>query len=183
MWHLQGKPTPPAKPIKILTIIKYAKKYNITNFVETGTYLGETIELTKKHFNKIYSIELGKKLYKNAKKNFAKNKKIKIYYGDSALILPKLIKKINSRSLFWLDAHHSMGITSKGTTETPILKELKSISRDKIKNHVILVDDARDFKGVGDYPTIKKVKQFVKKNFSDYKTKIESDIILIYPNE
>jgi len=109
--------------------------------------------------------------------------KIKIYYGDSALILPKLIKKINSRSLFWLDAHHSMGITSKGTTETPILKELKSISRDKIKNHVILVDDARDFKGVGDYPTIKKVKQFVKKNFSDYKTKIESDIILIYPNE
>lgn len=183
IWHSTGKPLPPPKPVKTSTILEYAKKYKIKNFIETGTYLGETIELTKKYFNQIYSVELSKDLYLKAKKIFQKDKKIKIIHGDSALVLNKLVKNIKKPYVFWLDAHYSGGITAKGSKETPILKELQTISNSKIKDHIILIDDAREFTRSNDYPSIKKLRDFVTKKFPNYKVVIKNDIIQIYPCE
>lgn len=181
IWYLTNKPIPTPHLIKIKTILKYAKSYKISNFIETGTYFGETVDATKKYFNQVYSIELKKELYQITKKMFSKDKNIKIIHGDSAVILPKLIKHIEKPSLFWLDAHYSSGITAKGTAVTPILKELDAISKSKIKNHLILIDDARVFTGSGDCPTIKKIKGFVAKKFTNCKITIKDDIIRVYP--
>jgi len=181
IWLVKGKPAPPPHPIKIRTILKYAQRLKIKNLIETGTYLGETVLATKGYFQKIYSIELGRKLYLLAKKTFADDKNVKIIYGDSARVLPEIVKKIYKPYVFWLDAHFSEGITTKGATKTPILQELKSILKNKIKNHVILVDDARLFTGNNDYPTIKEVKTLVKEFLPKHKINIENDIIRIVP--
>ena len=183
LWHLNGKPVPIPPPIKAKTIIAYAKQYKISNLIETGTYLGETVEATKKYFKRLHTIELNKPLYEKTKRLFSKDKKIKMFLGDSAQVLPKILKGINSPCLFWLDAHYSggIGITPKPLKETPILQELKSILKNKVKNHVILIDDARFFTGDNDYPTIKEVKTFVKEFLPKHKINIDNDIIMITP--
>jgi len=181
IWRVKGKPAPPPHPIKIQAILMCAQRLKIKNLIETGTYLGETVLAIKGYFQKIYSIELGKDLYLLAKKTFHDDKNVEIIYGDSAKVLPEIVKKIYKPYVFWLDAHFSEGITTKGATKTPILQELKSILKNKIKNHVILVDDARLFTGNNDYPTIKEVKTLVKEFLPKHKINIESDIIIITP--
>ena len=181
LWHLNSKSVPLPHLIKVKTILKYAKQYKISTLVETGTYLGETVELTKKYFKHIYTIELNKPLYDFTKRLFQRTRKIKIFLGDSSRVLPKILKTINCPCVFWLDAHYSGGITSKSTKETPIMQELKSVLRNKVKNHVILIDDAGSFTGDNDYPTIKEVKTFVKEFLPKHKINIENDIIRIVP--
>lgn len=181
IWRVNGKPFPLPHKIKTKIILDFAKIFNLTTLVETGTYLGQTVDDLKNHFAKIYSIELDNILFKEAKKMFIKNKNIKIIQGDSGAILNKLIKSIDTPSLFWLDAHYSGGITARGLKNTPIIKEIGAVSKSKIKNHIILIDDAREFKGVGDYPTIKQIRAFVTKNYKNYKIEVKDDIIRIYP--
>lgn len=180
-WKVKGKPAPPPHPIKIQAILKYAQKLKIKNLIETGTYLGETVLATKGYFQKIYSIELGRDLYILAKKTFRNDKNVEIIYGDSAKVLQEIVKKINKPCVFWLDAHYSGGITSKSLKDTPITQELKSILKNKVRNHVILIDDAGSFTGDNDYPTIKEVKTFVKEFLPKHKINIENDIIRIIP--
>lgn len=183
LWIAKNKPFPFPHKLKINILNKYATKFHIKTLVETGTYLGQTVDDLKHKFNKIYSIELDKKLYQNAKNIFEKDKNVKIIYGDSATQLIKIIKTLKTPTLFWLDAHYSNGLTAKGNMETPIIKELIAISKSKIKNHVILIDDARKFIGKNDYPTIKMVKNLIKKYFSSFKMIVKEDIIRIYPYE
>ena len=177
IWYLTNKPIPTPHLIKINTILKYAKVYRILNFIETGTYFGETVDATKRYFRQIYSIELNKKLYQITKRMFSKEKNIKIINGDSELVLPKLLKDIDSPCLFWLDAHYSGGFTAKGMNDIPAMQEVSAISKNKIKNHVILIDDARYFR---ENNSFKKMKRFIKKMFPNHKIKIDMDIIQIY---
>lgn len=183
LWIINGRPIPCPHLIKVSTILKYARKFHIKTLVETGTYLGQTVDDLKHKFRKIFTIELDENLYKNAKSNFVKYNNITIIQGDSSEELKKVIKRIKNPTMFWLDAHYSSGLTIKGRIETPILKELIAISKIKIKNYVILIDDARKFTGTNDYPTIKMVQNLVKKHFWRFKMIVKEDIIRIYPYE
>lgn len=58
--------------------------------------------------------------------------------------------------------------------------ELKSIFSHKIKNHVILIGDARCFTGQEDYPTIIALKEFVMKNRPNWVFEVRNDIIRIH---
>jgi hypothetical protein len=112
-------------------------------------------------FKNIYSIELSPQLYGFCRHRFSRLKHITILNGDSAECLPKILPNINERCIFWLDAHYSAGPTARGNIDTPIVKELESIASHRIKNHVILIDDADAFDGKGQYPSIEYVKNFV----------------------
>ena len=79
---------------KRLILKKYAQKYKLSILVETGTYFGDTIQSLIHQFQKLYSIELAKPLYERAKKRFSKSDKVKIYLGDSAKVLPSILKEI-----------------------------------------------------------------------------------------
>jgi len=176
-WLFKEK-TPPTPPVIKLKLIKtMARKYSTKTFIETGTYLGTTTASVKKNFSKIYTIELDEKLYKRAKYKFRKNRNIIVLKGNSAKVLPKILTKINTPCLFWLDAHYSKGITVKGDKETPIVDELRSILKHKIKNHVILIDDARNFTGSFGYPKVSQLKKMIKNK--PYELSIKDDIITI----
>src|SRR5688500_16060897 len=61
-------------------------QYNPDNFVETGTFWGDTIEFFKHNYTRLYSIELSEDLYARARKRFEPDQQVEILHGDSGKI-------------------------------------------------------------------------------------------------
>jgi hypothetical protein len=158
-------------------------------FIETGTFFGDTIDFFKNSFSKLYSIELSEELAEKAKKRFENNMNISIIQGNSSVELSNILREINQPCIFWLDGHYSSEFwigkefirTAKGERNTPIWEELLQIINHKVKNHIILIDDARCFNGRYDYPRIKKIKKFISKHLPSYSLEVKNDIIRIAP--
>lgn len=181
-WYAGGKQSSTPHLIKQKIVKDYKEKYKVQILVETGTYLGTMVNATKNDFKKIYSIELDKKLYNHARNKFKNYAHIKIMPGDSAKVLPQLLKQIRRPTLFWLDAHFSKGITAKGNKETPIMEELNSIFKHKIKTHIILIDDAQVFSGKNGYPSEKFLKKYVTKKKKNLLYTVKNNIVRITPH-
>jgi hypothetical protein len=140
------------------------------HFVETGSYLGNGIEAAlHAGFENIHSIELGEWFYNECMKKFEPYPHVHIWFGDSGLILSRVIEEIREPITFWLDGHWSDGGTAKGSTFTPVLKELEAIQKHPIKNHTILIDDIRCF-GTADFDFIElsEIVQKIKEINPDY---------------
>jgi hypothetical protein len=119
------------------------QKYMNPVFIETGTFQGKGVQQAlDAGFSKIYSIELSIELYNECVQGF-NNDKVFLLLGDSAEVLPTLIKEINEPITFWLDGHYSGTGTALGSQNTPLLQELESIRLHPIKTHTILIDDLR----------------------------------------
>ncbi len=176
-WRKNGYSVPVPSIVKQRVIINYQKKYNCSTFIETGTYLGDTVEALKTKFKKVISIELGMDLYINAKERFLNDKNIEIFQGDSGKVLPQIVLGLKDPAIFWLDGHYSAGITAKGDKICPILEELDAIFDNSKLNHILLIDDARDFVGEGDYPTIERLTDYIKSKNERYKVQVKHDII------
>jgi len=181
MWFIRRKPIPAPPLIKLRILEKCQKKFNLPIFIETGTFYGSSPFYLRKKFKRIYSIELSKTLYKNAKERLFKFRNITLIQGDSAKILPSLLKSINTPCFFWLDGHYSGGITAKSKIETPILEEIDAINNHKVKTHVIAIDDARLFDGTKMYPRLSTLFKKLKRINKDYKIVIIHDIIFAMP--
>jgi hypothetical protein len=167
-------------PIKMMVVRSYLKKFSIKDFVETGTYLGDTLGYIAECGVRCTSIELSRELYEAARKRFNGYKNVKLVHGDSGQRLPELLKGINNPVLFWLDGHYSSGITASAETHTPVSAELQSILSHPIKRHVILVDDARCFDGKNDYPHLDDLLRVMREDGS-YSAEITTDIIRLTP--
>lgn len=176
-WQRNGCPIPPPHFVKQLVIQEYQKKSGYTTLVETGTFLGDMVEVQKARFKKVISIELGVELFERAKDRFINDKNVTIVQGDSGKVLPEVLKDINEPSIFWLDGHYSAGLTAKGDKMCPIFEEVKAIFGNKRLNHILLIDDARCFNGRDDYPTVKILTEYIKKNDEKYQVEVKHDII------
>lgn len=176
-WQKNGCSVPSPHLLKQNTIREYQKMYGYTTLVETGTFLGDMIEAQKSRFDKIISIELSIDLFNRAVQRFKNDKHITLVQGDSGKVLSKILSDIKDPVIFWLDGHYSAGITAKGDKDCPIYEELDAILDNNGLNHVLLIDDARDFTGTGDYPTIEELTKYIKSRNSNYKLEVKHDII------
>ncbi len=180
--------TPPSYEYKRSEIDNIRQKYSLHILVETGTFLGDTIEFFKPFFKKLYSIELAEDLARDAQQRFANDHHVRILQGDSGEVLKSLIKEIDEPALFWLDGHYSSEFflgdkfikTGKGKKDTPIEEELNVILSSSIK-HLILIDDARLFVGENDYPSLPQLKKLVARHNRAYQLEVKNDIIYILP--
>jgi hypothetical protein len=163
--------------IKQQAIKYYKQKYNHKIFIETGTFQGDMVEAQMENFEQLFSIELSEELWRYSAGRFSHSSKIKILHGDSGTVLNQITKDLEQPAIFWLDGHYSEGITARGETECPIFGEIDAIFRFKRLKHVILVDDARCFTGVGDWPTVEEVTNYVRKYDPAYQVEVLSDII------
>lgn len=177
-WEKWKYPVTPPHKIKQMRIAEYAKKYNCTILVETGTFRGDMMEAQKNNFKTLYSVELAKVLWEKAVERFKNDKQIHLLQGDSAVVLHQLVPTLNEATLFWLDGHYCGGVTAMGEKECPIYEEMEAVFNNN-KGHVMLVDDARLFIGKRDYPTIPELTAFVKKINKDYEVSVADDIIRI----
>jgi len=180
-WELDGKPIPVPHLVKQKTVKAYAKQYSLRTLIETGTYLGTMIEATKNNFDRIFSIELAPALYERAQRRFAHLPHIALFQGDSSDVLPQILAQVDSPSLFWLDAHYSEGITAKGNLDTPIMSELQQIFEHSLTEHVILIDDAREFIGQDGYPALQDLKNYILDQSPNHVVSVLDDVIRIHP--
>lgn len=177
-WTNSGKPLPPVHTVKQQRIAKYKQQYNIDILVETGTYLGDMIWAQRKDFEKIYSIELSPLFADLAKKRFNKQQHVTIIEGDSGVVMNSLIKRLDQKTIFWLDGHYSGGETACSGKECPVFEELNAIFQSDIE-HVLLIDDARCFVGANSYPTKEKLSVFILNRFPKSMIKVEDDCIIV----
>jgi hypothetical protein len=176
-WREEGSPLPPPHAVKQSAIDEYRRKYGTRTLVETGTYLGDMVMAQLDNFDRIYSIELGMDLWEQARKKFEPYRHVEILQGDSGQVLVKLIPRLDQPALFWLDGHYSAGVTAKGEKVSPVFEELDAIFGSSIHSHVLMIDDARLFKGDGDYPSVSELQQHVQARNPRYQMEIRDDII------
>lgn len=180
-WEQQGRPVPPPHAYKQRVVREYARRYGLPVLVETGTYLGDMVEAARTGFRTVFSIELDRDLHRRAVQRFAARANVTILQGDSAQVLPQLLGNLEGPALFWLDGHYSADITARGDKDTPIVSELENISRHPVRQHVILIDDARCFNGTHDYPTLKELEQSARRYWPGSTFEVRDDIIRIAP--
>lgn len=127
-------------------------KYKNPVFVETGTHLGDGLQiaLDTGGFEELHSIEKLNNLYQHNRQRYANQPQVKLYLGDSRTELWNIIKDINRPITFWLDAHF---------TDSPIREELAAIAKHNIKTHKILIDDVRLWDSYG--ISIEEAKQII----------------------
>jgi len=174
-------PSPPSHHYKVATLRALAKRYGLRVFVETGTLYGETIDLLSPSFDLCITIEVDPRLHALAIRRFAGRSSIRPILGDSAEVIPTVLAQLDRPALFWLDGHYSGGETSRGAKDTPIVSELEAILAHSAAGHIVVIDDARLFNGMHDYPTLDQLLTMVRRAWPDATSNVERDIIRILP--
>src|SRR5690606_36175019 len=137
------------------------------------------VEAMKRHFDRIYSIELSRDLYERARIRFRRDPNVELLHGDSGTMLEAILTRLQGPALFWLDGHYSAGETARGDKDTPIIEELTHIFNSGEKHHVLIIDDARCFGRDAGYPTLKELKAFVRSRWPNAAFSVDKDSIRI----
>jgi hypothetical protein len=138
-------PTLLKEDLKNILELSKKDKYDYEYFVETGTYMGETILRHMDDFKKSYTIELSESLYSNFNKKDYDRNKLKSILGDSSKKLKEVIDELQGNTIFFLDGHFSSCGTAKGDKDVPLYEEIKSINDNFKYESIIIIDDLRLF--------------------------------------
>lgn len=179
-WEREGRPVPPPPPAKIRELRRYARTYRLRTFVETGTFFGDTTAALARNVHRVVTMELSPDLAERARRRFAHDPKVTVLEGDSGALLPGVLSELAVPALFWLDGHYSAGITARGAEDTPVRTELTAILAHPVRQHVIMIDDAREFTG-GVYPTVEELREQVRAAGDPYAVEVRDDIIRLTP--
>jgi len=179
-WKLRGKPRRIPHIIKQRVVLEYARTFGLSTLVETGTYYGEMIAAVVDHFHKIYSIELDRELVKRAHQRFRNYSQVEILEGDSQMVVPELLQRLDERCLFWLDAGYCGWGKGIGNPNR-LGSEFSAILSNKITDHVILMDDADGINGEGGSPTLPELIALVECNYPKRRVEVAHNIIRITP--
>jgi hypothetical protein len=132
---------PPA-PVKARAVRRYARSFDLSLFVETGTCRGDTVAAVADAFQRCTTIELSAELWIKARSRLQGMRNVTCLLGDSGVMLPRIAQEERSAALFWLDAHASGGETADSGSD-PIIDELQAIFSRQNPGDVVLIDDAR----------------------------------------
>lgn len=158
IWTARGRKPPLPPRLKSNLVVRLVKESGLRNFVETGTYRGDTLAAVAPHVDTAFSIELDRSLYDAACTRFT-GRNVRLFHGDSTVVLPEVVRSLDAPTVFWLDGHFSGGVTAHGPTTTPIESELRCLLAER-DAHLILIDDARLF-GTSGYPSLDVIKDLV----------------------
>lgn len=120
------------------------RRVNSDDFVETGTYRGNTAAWAALHFDRVTTIELSPEFHAKAEERFHGQPQIRAFHEDSSSVLRELVPTLPRPAVFWLDAHWSGLDTAGRDTESPLLEEVAVIYASPC-DHIVLVDDVRLF--------------------------------------
>jgi len=202
-WPNYFEKQPLERSSKYEIIKSYGQFFHLSNLLETGTYEGQLAEAARFNFTSIITIELNPPFYEKAKKKFETWSNVHLLKGDSGIVLPNLFKEgiIKEPTLFWLDGHWDVDASQLvGEEQSPIIKEVRAILEDPLsEKHVMLIDDARLFRGYGYckslggdpkkatgsapcYPSLQEMKDLVCRYKPQWSFMLVDDIIRIHAN-
>lgn len=172
-------------PDKYKVILEYAQRYGLKAFIESGTASGDTTARMVPYMDRLYTIEIHYDSYLQATMRFALEPKVTTIFGESEIVLERLLRELDGPFLFWLDGHdNGLGVGSAGPC--PVMEELKHImytGDHRPAKHCILIDDARSFGRDRGYPPLKRIGEFVGTGTWPimYDTEVRDDIIRCTP--
>lgn len=153
--------------ISYFDLDRLKQEYNADVFIETGTYLGDSLaHAAKYNFKKLISIEITPELVVKARERFKNDPRVKIVEGSSSDVLEGILKDINENVILWLDAHFPGYFTDiNGEKDKdkriPLEKEVKVLAQRIGKyNDVILIDDLRCYED--NLPNVKSFDEHVR---------------------
>jgi hypothetical protein len=176
-WILRGRPARSPHLLKQKVVREYGEKFGLRTLVETGTYYGEMVAAMKNRFDHIYSIEFVPALAERATRKFAGRSHIRIFCGDSRVVMPDVLALLHGPALFWLDAGY-YGWVGVRTNEQRLSAELELILSHPYR-HMILLDDARGLTGKDGIPSVDDVKAYVESKFPERSVEVKYDIMRI----
>lgn len=146
-------------------IKEYPEYKGIDILIETGTFKGDVAWYESHLFKEIHTVEIKRELYEKAQARLKNKSNVICYCGNSAEVLPEILKKIRKRCILLLDAHWSgdssvnweescwkgwgvdTGYRGDKTTipsaenQTPLKNEVESIAKLHHYPSVIIIDD------------------------------------------
>jgi hypothetical protein len=179
-WKLRGEPRRIPHLLKQRAVLEYARSFQLSTLVETGTYYGEMVAAVSGRFRRIYSIELNPELARRAQRRFSGQSHVTIIEGDSQSVVPKLLQKIEERCLFWLDAGYCGWVGKIGDPHR-LGSEFKAILDDRRYDHIVLMDDADGVNGEGGSPTLPELIASIESSYPSRQVEVSRNIIRITP--
>jgi len=168
-------------------IFRLKETYRIQFFVETGTYLGKTAYWASHHFEEVWTIEAGERLFENTRLKYGNVTNIHFVLGDSRKALKDVCEALKAPALFWLDSHWSGDQTYGVEDECPLIHEIRTIIRSPV-SHFVMIDDSRMFLSpppephkMEQWPSIAQVIQAFDSENSKYYLVIIEDVIVAVP--
>jgi len=173
-WTAEGKPHPPPHSYKEVLLREMAQKLSIGRFVETGLGWGRMIRAVKDGFDSVISIERDIGLYQKGVEEFKDDLNIRLFNGDSSVLLAAILLEIEGSCLFWLDAH--------GADGSPVISELSTIlSRGEIGDgDCVMVDDLRCFGAEPGWPPLEDIRSVIEKFKPDWVMSERLDVLVAY---
>jgi hypothetical protein len=155
-------------------------------FIETGTWTGGGVDAAlKAGFRRVITIESNAMMCSAVRSRFQDDERVAVIKGSSPTALEAVLRILNNkgRATIWLDAHGTVA-TNTGDERsyathpehptTPLLDELRLLSRQKIRNHHILIDDRRRFHAWG--ITEEEVRLLIREINPDYEVTLVDSI-------
>jgi hypothetical protein len=136
-WRLRRTPEP-IHP-KCVMILAHQLETRIGVFVETGTHFGGMAEAVAPFFGAVHTVENDPWRVWHARVRLKRFPNVHCHEGDSAVVLPKLLKDIVRPAIIWIDAHADVP-DAEGTQ--PLRTEMAALAGCDVRHH-IFIDDAR----------------------------------------
>jgi SAM-dependent methyltransferase len=135
-------------------LLEKLRSCNLNVVIETGTFLGDTTHFLAARGYNVVTVEIEPRLAAWARARFGGVANVRVVEGDSEQLMTELIADLDQPALFYLDGHYSSGQTGRGQHETPVVKEVEAILRDAPSGSFVIIDDARCFGRLQDYPPL-----------------------------
>ena len=187
-FYFQVFPSPRPHGVKMKTLKKYGGN---DAWVETGTYVGDGARAISNFAKIVHTIEPSSEFINIAQSRLADRNNVKVHHGSSEDLLPRILNSLIASGFkkvsFWLDGHYSGGSTFRGSSETPIIFELKAIlgNLSSFSEVTIFVDDVRCFNPRNlefqTYPEITCMVDFARQN--NFKILFTRDICVMKLNK
>lgn len=168
---------------KVEILRRYAAEYPRKVMVETGLWQGHGSGHELRHqFEIVWQIDADPENCRKAVEQARGQDGCRLYAlpGDSAVVLPRILRAIREPAFFWLDAHYW---DDEPGPPSPLLAELDAIiAWEHGPQSVVLIDDVRQMRGqeLGQegWPTVEEV---MNKCGKLWNRSVEADIIRCVP--
>lgn len=168
-------------------LTEYLRRYfGLRNFVETGTFRGNTTVWAAERFAHVYTAERSDIIFQSTSQRLAAYANVTFRHCDSRSLVRELVDRLPP-ALFWLDAHWCGGDTAGTDDECPVMDELAALAP-HLDRHFVMIDDARLFLSPpppphkpDQWPSVDQIIRAAAAQYPIFDTVVD-DVILLAPN-
>lgn len=149
--------------------------------VESGTFLGGTVEYFLPHARRIISVEIEPHLFEAAQRRFENSPSVELVLGDALEEIPRVLTEVSEPPLVYLDGHFTGGVnTEPGRFIEPAPGILELLGTAGVpRGTTIVVDDLRLF-GRGDgFPGLDELTLAARKAFPEAAIYVGVDCLVV----